>query len=300
MPIWLTSSNGTEMPLASRGKIARVILQVLDLTRLSGKSGRIFVPERPLCLADDAVRSSPELIAAVDDSRACDDRLRSNRPRRAHDGDGMAGRTALRLLLTGGDVLAPRASRSATLRRCQQLWTHGMHRGCHILVLKPGSHGAPPIGRPIAGASVYLLDEHGEPVPDGSWARFTSAAAGVGRGYRNLPDSTERSFLPDPFAGAPGARMYRTGDRGVRRPDGEIEFRGRLDRQTKIRGQRVELDEIASILAQHPSIDFATAIANIAEGGENQLVAYVLPKEECACSHRTNSRSICCAACQTT
>ena len=73
--------------------------------------------------------------------------------------------------------------------------------------------------------------------------------------------------------------MYRTGDRGVRRPDGQIEFRGRLDRQTKIRGQRVELDEIGSVLTQHPSIDFATAITSISQGGENQLVAYVLPKK---------------------
>jgi acyl carrier protein len=74
--------------------------------------------------------------------------------------------------------------------------------------------------------------------------------------------------------------MYRTGDRGVRRPDGEIEFRGRADRQTKIRGQRVELDEIGSVLAHHPSIEFAAAITNISEAGEKQLVAYVLPKEK--------------------
>jgi thioesterase domain-containing protein/aryl carrier-like protein len=73
--------------------------------------------------------------------------------------------------------------------------------------------------------------------------------------------------------------MYRTGDYGIRRPDGEIEFRGRLDRQTKIRGQRIELDEIGSTLSRHPSIDFATAISRFREGGENQLVAYVLPKE---------------------
>lgn len=72
--------------------------------------------------------------------------------------------------------------------------------------------------------------------------------------------------------------MYRTGDRGARRQDGEIEFRGRLDRQTKIRGQRVELDEIGSVLNRHAGIDFATAIVNVSEAGENQLVAYVLPK----------------------
>jgi acyl carrier protein len=73
--------------------------------------------------------------------------------------------------------------------------------------------------------------------------------------------------------------MYRTGDRGVRRPNGEIEFRGRLDRQTKIRGQRIELDEIGNILHRHRSIDFAAAVTHTPESGETQLVAHVLLKE---------------------
>jgi thioesterase domain-containing protein/aryl carrier-like protein len=146
-------------------------------------------------------------------------------------------------------------------------------------VIKAGSHGAPSIGFPIDGARVYLLDEQGEQVPDGCVGEIYIGGAGVGRGYRNLPDLTRRSFLPDPFAGVPGARMYRSGDRGVRRPDGELEFRGRLDRQTKIRGQRVELDEISSILTQHLSIDFAVAIANTSEAGEKRLVAYLLLSE---------------------
>ena len=102
---------------------------------------------------------------------------------------------------------------------------------------------------------------------------------GVGRGYRNLPEVTERSFLKDPFARGSDARMYRSGDRGVRRPDGEIEFRGRLDRQAKIRGYRIELDEVGSVLAHHPNLDFAAAVIHTPEGGENQLLAYVLPKE---------------------
>ena len=147
-------------------------------------------------------------------------------------------------------------------------------------LLKPGAEGAPPIGLPIAGASIYLLNEDGKQVPDGETAEIYIGGRGVGHGYRNLPDLTERSFLPDPFAAEPGARMYRTGDRGVRRPDGNIEFRGRLDRQTKIRGHRVELDEIGSVLDQHPSVDFAAAMANVSEAGENQLVAYVLPKTD--------------------
>ena len=74
--------------------------------------------------------------------------------------------------------------------------------------------------------------------------------------------------------------MYRTGDRGVRRSDGQIEFRGRLDRQIKIRGQRVELDEIASLLAGHPGVEFATAVAKVSETGENQIVAYILPNKD--------------------
>jgi acyl-CoA synthetase (AMP-forming)/AMP-acid ligase II/acyl carrier protein len=186
--------------------------------------------------------------------------------------------TALRLLLTGGDVL----HRAPAVRLPFDVVNNYGPTECTVVatssVVKPGSDGSPPIGRPIAGTSVYLLNEHGEQVPEGHCGEICIGGSGVGRGYRNLPDSTKRSFLPDPFAGVPLARMYRTGDRGVRRPDGEIEFRGRLDRQTKIRGQRVELDEIGSILTRHPSIDFATAITNISEGGENQLVAYVLPK----------------------
>ena len=223
-----------------------------------------------VCLADDAVRSSPELMQQW----MIRERVTIGFVPTVHAAPMMAmewpATTALRVLLTGGDVLhhAPPAQLPFDVvnnygpTECTVVATSS--------VLKPGSHGAPPIGRPIAGTSVYLLDEYGEQVPDGSTGEIYIGGSGVGRGYRNLPESTERSFLPDPFAGASGARMYRTGDRGVRRPDGEIEFRGRLDRQTKIRGQRVELDEIGSILTHHPSIDFATAITNISEGGENR------------------------------
>jgi amino acid adenylation domain-containing protein len=232
-----------------------------------------------VCLADDAIRSSPDLmqqwliresvtIAFVPTVLAA--------PMMAME---WPVSTALRVLLTGGDALyrAP-----ATPLPFDVLNNYGPTE-CTVVatsaVLKPGSHGTPPIGRPIAGARVYLLNEHGEQVPDGRTGEIYIGGSGVGRGYRNLPESTERNFLPDPFAGEPGARMYRTGDRGVRRPDGQIEFRGRFDRQTKIRGQRVELGEIESVLAQHPSIDFAAAITNISEAGENQLVACVLPKK---------------------
>jgi amino acid adenylation domain-containing protein len=232
-----------------------------------------------VCLADDAVRSSPDLmqqwmirervtIAFVPTCLAAT-LMAMEWP----------ATTALRLLLTGGDVLhhAPAVGLPFDVvnnygpTECTVVATSS--------VLKPGSHDVPPIGHPIAGAAVYLLDERGEQVPDGGTGEIYIGGSGVGCGYRNLPDSTERNFLPDPFAQASGARMYRTGDRGARRPDGEIEFRGRLDRQTKIRGQRVELDEIGNVLTHHSSIDFAAVIASISEAGENQLVAYVLVKK---------------------
>ena len=188
--------------------------------------------------------------------------------------------TALRLLLTGGDVLQRGPATQLPFHVVNNYGPTECTVVATSITLKPGSVEIPPIGRPIAGATAYLLDEGGKPVPDGNPGEIYIGGRGVGRGYRNLPELTERSFLPDPFAGVPDARMYRTGDRGVRRPDGEIEFRGRLDRQTKIRGQRVELDEIRSVLSRHPSIDFATAIASTSKAGVNQLVAYVLPKED--------------------
>ena len=238
-----------------------------------------------VCLADDAVRSSPELMQQW----IIRERVTIAFVPTVHAAPMMAmewpATTALRFLLTGGDVL----HHGPAVQLPFDVVNNYGPTECTVVatssVIKPGTTGAPRIGRPIAGASVYLLNENGEPVPDGSTGEIYIGGGGVGRGYRNLPESAERSFLPDrfagaPVAGAPGARMYRTGDRGVRRPDGEIEFRGRVDRQTKIRGQRVELDEIGSVLAHHPSIEFAAAITNISEAGEKQLVAYVLPKEK--------------------
>ena len=232
-----------------------------------------------MCLANDTVRSSPELLQQW----MIQERVTIGFVPTVHAAPMMAmawpASTALRLLLTGGDVL----HHTPAVRLPFDVVNNYGPTECTVVatsaVVKPGSHGRPTIGCPIAGASVYLLDEYGGQVPDGSSGEIYIGGNGVARGYRNLPDSTERNFLPDPFSGAPAARMYRTGDLGIRRPDGEIEFHGRLDRQTKIRGQRVELDEIASVLAHHASIDFATAIAKCEKGAENRIVAYVLPKE---------------------
>ncbi len=193
---------------------------------------------------------------------------------------GWPASTSLRLLLTGGD----QHHRSPGSELPFKVFNNYGPTECTVVAtssfLTPGSVGIPRIGRPIPGATVYLLDDDGEKVPDGTIGEIYIGGSGVGRGYRNLPDATEQKFLADPFATTPGARMYRTGDRGVRRQDGEIEFRGRIDRQIKIRGHRVELDEISSALNQHADVDFAAVTSSRSQGGENQLVAYVLPNKD--------------------
>jgi amino acid adenylation domain-containing protein len=187
--------------------------------------------------------------------------------------------TALRYMLTGGDVL----HRGPALPLPFDVVNNYGPTECTVVatssVLRPGASGTPPIGRPIVGATVYLLDERGEPVADGTIGEICIAGDGVGRGYRNLPESTARCFVRDPFSSEQGKRMYRTGDRGRRQPGGEIEFCGRSDRQVKIRGQRVELDEIGGAISRHPAIEFAAVSFKASEAGENQLVAYVLPKD---------------------
>ncbi len=138
-----------------------------------------------------------------------------------------------------------------------------------------------PIGRPVAGARIYILDARERPVPAGVAGQIHIGGAGVARGYLNRPDLTEERFGADPFGADPGARMYRTGDLGRWLPDGTIEFLGRNDFQVKIRGFRIEPGEIEAALLAHPSVREAAVIARDGTTGEQQLVAYVAASGEC-------------------
>ena len=134
--------------------------------------------------------------------------------------------------------------------------------------------GAVPIGRPIANTRIYILDPQGQPAPIGVAGELCIGGDGVARGYLNRPELTAEKFMADPFAGEPGARLYRTGDLARYRPDGTIEFLGRLDHQVKIRGFRIELGEIEAALAEYPGVRQAVAV--VRDGGDRQLVAYVV------------------------
>ncbi len=111
-----------------------------------------------------------------------------------------------------------------------------------------------PIGRPIANVELYLLDSHLRPVPLGVPGELYIGGAGLARGYHRLPALTAGRFVPHPFSSRPGERLYRTGDRARRRPEGEVEFLGRVDEQVKVRGHRIELGDIECHARQHPDV----------------------------------------------
>jgi len=133
----------------------------------------------------------------------------------------------------------------------------------------------PPIGRPLPGTTAYVLDERGQPVPAGLPGELYLGGGGLAHGYFRRPDQTAERFVPDPFRGAPGARMYRTGDRVRYRADGQLEFLGRLDHQVKIRGFRIEPGEVARVLAQHPQVKGAVVTVDRGPDGQPRLVGYV-------------------------
>ncbi len=137
--------------------------------------------------------------------------------------------------------------------------------------------GIVPIGRAgAAGADLHVIDADGRPVSDDSAGELWIGGPGVARGYLNRPELTAARFVPDRFSGRPGARLYRTGDRVRRRPDGVLEYLGRFDDQVKIRGFRVELGEVESALAAHPTVGTCAVVLR-EENGVQRLVAYVSP-----------------------
>ncbi len=135
-----------------------------------------------------------------------------------------------------------------------------------------------PIGQPIPGSRIYVLDEQQRPVPDGDVGELYVSGVNVARGYLNLPELTSQRFLPDPWR--PGARMYRTGDLGRRLPDGNLLFVGRVDHQVKVRGCRVELGEIESVLREHPAVRDCVVTAASADASGPDLTAYVVANGE--------------------
>ncbi len=141
-----------------------------------------------------------------------------------------------------------------------------------------GVDGVVPIGRPIAGMSALVLDPALGPVPPGVPGELHLGGVGVARGYLGDPELTARRFVPDPFAASPGARLYKTGDLVRARPDGVLEFLGRIDRQIKVRGIRTEPGEAEHALREHPAVREVAVVPWEPTPGDQRLAAYVVAR----------------------
>jgi amino acid adenylation domain-containing protein len=188
---------------------------------------------------------------------------------------------SLRLLTTGGARLRRRPRRRAGFRVVNQYGPTETAVVATFGAVDAESAGAPPIGRPVDGAAVYVQDREGLPLPLGVYGELCVGGAGLARGYLSQPDRTAERFVPDPFAaerGQAGARLYRTGDRVRWLPDGELDFLDRVDHQVKVHGHRIEPAEIETALLAQPDVRQAVVLAEEIPGdpGSLQLVAYVV------------------------
>ncbi|HVR99923.1 MAG TPA: amino acid adenylation domain-containing protein [Thermoanaerobaculia bacterium] len=193
----------------------------------------------------------------------------------------------LRLVTVGGEAMSPQAVR---------LWHRSPFAGVRLLneygpteaVITPTVAevdesvaelpGQVSVGRPLGGRFAYVLDRYGNLLPPGSPGELYLGGRILARGYVGRPDLTAERFVPDPF-GEPGGRLYRTGDLARWRPDsGHLEFLGRLDQQVKVRGYRVEPEEIEEVLAGHPAVAQVVVVPRPDAAG-NHLVAYVVARD---------------------
>jgi amino acid adenylation domain-containing protein/thioester reductase-like protein len=188
----------------------------------------------------------------------------------------------LRYLITGGDVVEPGIIKRV-LRRCapRNLLSAYGPTECTTFSTTFRTETLDdeattiPIGRPISNTRIYVLDPRLEPVPIGVTGEIYIGGPGVALGYLNRPTLTAERFITDPFSAEPEARLYKSGDLGRWRADGNIEFVGRLDQQLKVRGYRVELGEIEAQLARHPQVREVVVVARETAPGEKSLAAYL-------------------------
>ena len=195
----------------------------------------------------------------------------------------------VRIILSSGEPLSPELPRT---------WSSEFEKGCRLFKMYGQTEVAGtiavyqmpdqfdedlitvPIGRPIPNSQVHILDEDLQPVPTGTRGEAYTASPALAYGYLNLADLTAEKFIPNPFSSCPGERMLKTGDLARYSSQGTLEIVGRLDYQVKLRGLRIELEEIRAVLEEHPAIREAIVVAREDKTGDKRLVAYVIVNEK--------------------
>jgi len=189
----------------------------------------------------------------------------------------------LRFAYTGGDRLGRVIDRPLPFRFCNE---YGPTENTVVAVSadirfdRLGPTELPPIGLPMAGVRCLVLDDFLQPVPVGAPGELYLAGALAGRGYLNRAALTASRWVADPFGS--GSRMYRTGDLVARRPDGQLDFIGRVDGQVKLRGLRIELGEIEAVLGSHPAVAQAVVVVHESRPGHRGLHAFVRTEQPTA------------------
>ncbi len=189
-------------------------------------------------------------------------------------GAGWSGKAGL-LAISAGEPMSDHLA-AELRRRCQAVWNGSgpteatvYHGGAFLHDGEPVS-----VGTPLPGVRIYVMDDSDQLLPCGVPGEIVIAGRGVTRGYLNRPEETQRRFRPDPFVD--GEQMYRSGDRGRLLPDGRLQHLGRYDAQVKLRGFRVELGEVESVLAAHPQVREVAVDVHTDSVSGAQLVAYVV------------------------
>ncbi|MFI5298531.1 MAG: amino acid adenylation domain-containing protein [Polyangiales bacterium] len=198
--------------------------------------------------------------------------------------DGLEAITTLRRVFCSGEALPHEQVKRFFQRVDAKLFNlYGPTEAAVDVTSWECTKGAPgnvvPIGRPIANTRVRILSTELQPVPIGESGELHIGGVGLARGYWNRPELTREKFIPDPF-GAPGDRLYKTGDLARYLADGNIEYLGRIDTQVKIRGLRIELGEIEAALLRHPAIREAVVIPSEGDLNEKRLLAYLVAGNE--------------------
>jgi amino acid adenylation domain-containing protein len=262
------------VPLATGGTV-RIVRDLEELGRLLAVDGTTYLLLTPSTL--DTLMTSASIPDVIDTiavggeavSRQLVERVRSHT-------------SVVRMINSYGPTEASIACADGALfDRRSEPFEYGVGRPIDT------RHGPVTIGRAMPNMPSYVLDTDLEPVPVGVTGELHVGGIGVARGYLNQSAVTGEKFIPDPFSSEPGARMYKTGDLTRYRPDGRIEFLGRQDDQVKVRGFRIELGAIETVLAAHPGVRQAVAVAvggkpsqPLASAAGRRLVAYIVPADE--------------------